>query len=148
MTTDQRKAACTASLSTDGLCLSRAICIWCNKIMPALMTGLAQKGLRPAVGIIAEQVIWRPVMVLCSICLAHGTNIAGFDWVNILRHKIKTLDCRFTCEMGEPVAAVATNKLECFVPRLVNAPPNIPLFFTGAFFAGDVRPLEGFFCHE
>lgn len=116
--------------------------------MPALMAGLAQKGLRPTVGIIAEQVVWRPVMVLCSIRFAYRTNIAGLDWVNVLWNKIETFDCGFTCEMGEPVAAVATNKLECFVPRLVNAPPDIPLLFTGAFFAWDVRPIEGFFCHE
>lgn len=130
------------------LCLAGAISVWGDEIMPTLVTRRAQKGLRPTIGFVSEDEPRSPMVVFGAFGAAH---FAFMSWVfgfNVVWFQPGCQHSRFADEMGSALAAMPTNKEECFMPSLVDTPPDLPLLFELAFFARVVWPLKGFFCHE
>lgn len=129
------------------LCLARAIFIWCNEIVPALVAWRTQERLRPTVSFITKQMPRRPMMIFGTISAAHLALVSLVSWlylarINACRHNQLLWD-----EVRCSIAAVAHEKV-LNRSTLVFAFNNLPGFMPSTFWAWIVRPFKGFFCHE
>ena len=130
------------------LCLARTAGVWRNQSVPAVMTRLAKKGLRPAVCFIAKQVIRCPVMTFCAFRFAYFADVAWLNRFYFINIEAKSGYCRLAYKPPKSKATVPTNELKGFVFCLINHALDVPLLFKQALFARDVWPAKGLLRHE
>ena len=126
------------------LCLTRAICIWSNEIMPAFMAGRTQERLRPSVCFLAKEMKWSPVMAFGAIGAAHFTFMPRMFWLHLAWFKAGSNDNLFWNEVGSSMPAVAHEKV-LNRSTLVFALNDLPSFSPAALWAWVAGPLKGFF---
>lgn len=133
------------------LCLARAIGIWGNKIMPTLVTRRAEKGLRPAFGLIAEEMERCPVMVFSPFSTADLTNKLELKRIKLFDFDVGSFNCFALCKPRYTFTTVHAIERVFRISSGINVMANCPSLDT-AMLARLVRVVNFIFprgiCHE
>lgn len=111
------------------LCLTCVIGIWCDEIMPVLVTRRAQERLWPTLSLVAKDMKWCPVMVFCTFSTTNLANKRELKRIKLFDFDVGLFNSLSPRKPWNTLAAIHAIERVFWIAAGINVMTNCPSLY-------------------